>query len=84
MILLPSSPLEECSELCRRAAGHPRDVKLFQGSFSTQQTRLEFASMASWSTFGGAELGQPEGQGMAGWHVCRVSDLDFDQVNSIQ
>jgi len=37
--------LKECSELCRTAAGHPRDVKLFQGSFSTQQTRLEFASM---------------------------------------
>eukprot|EP00438_Fugacium_kawagutii_P027925 Skav208932 [mRNA] locus=scaffold875:1980:9429:+ [translate_table: standard] len=39
---------KECSELCRAAAGHPRDVKLFQGAFSTQQTRLEFASMASW------------------------------------
>jgi len=37
--------LKDCSELCRAAPGHPKDVKLFQGAFSTQQTRLEFASM---------------------------------------
>eukprot|EP00441_Pelagodinium_beii_P016230 CAMPEP_0197655602 /NCGR_PEP_ID=MMETSP1338-20131121/39553_1 /TAXON_ID=43686 ORGANISM="Pelagodinium beii, Strain RCC1491" /NCGR_SAMPLE_ID=MMETSP1338 /ASSEMBLY_ACC=CAM_ASM_000754 /LENGTH=499 /DNA_ID=CAMNT_0043231279 /DNA_START=38 /DNA_END=1537 /DNA_ORIENTATION=- len=35
----------QCSEVCLQADGHPRDAVLFNGSFSTQQTRLEFAEM---------------------------------------
>eukprot|EP00929_Paragymnodinium_shiwhaense_P009712 TRINITY_DN11398_c0_g1_i1.p1 TRINITY_DN11398_c0_g1~~TRINITY_DN11398_c0_g1_i1.p1 ORF type:complete len:508 (+),score=122.49 TRINITY_DN11398_c0_g1_i1:91-1524(+) len=33
--------LADCAEECQMATGHPRDVSLFQGAFSTQQTRSE-------------------------------------------
>lgn len=37
--------LQECSEAAAQTEGHPRDAVLFNGSFNTQQTRSEFASM---------------------------------------
>ncbi|CAE7235075.1 unnamed protein product [Symbiodinium sp. CCMP2592] len=39
--------LEHCSRACEEADGHPRDAVLFQRSFSTSQTRLEFAVMVA-------------------------------------
>lgn len=39
--------LSECATGCVEAQGHPRDEKLFQGNFSTQQTRLEFSSQVA-------------------------------------
>ncbi|CAK9031117.1 Hypothetical protein SCF082_LOCUS19504 [Durusdinium trenchii] len=35
---------QDCSQAMRAAPGHPRDARLFQNSFSTSQTRLEFAA----------------------------------------
>lgn len=36
--------LRQCAEETGKTEGHPRDVKLFAGAFSTGQTRSEFAS----------------------------------------
>jgi len=49
--------LHECSKECGEAEGHPRDVVLFGGSFSTQQTRLDF-------------IGTVEKLSAKAWHEC--------------
>jgi len=66
--------LADCAQLCSKADGHPKDSALFGGSFSTPQTRSEFAvTIERFRAKACFDLGDNNG---ANQHIAEAKRLD--------